>query len=233
LATLEEILGNYKQAEDHYLEARRIYQEQSNYYELAICLRNLGNLQLAKMTPQAALPFFTERLEIVNRHHFSSAIPYALIDLGMAYHHLQDFVKAKKFCESALKHIQDTHLLSHESDILVHLAKTEIALGNYILAQQHLHKSIQFYWQNHTLEHVLECLIYLGELAAKQGRVDKGYLWWQIALQHTTTEPKVKKDIQTLLAYFQDQLSSKQRHTLKRQAKKTNLEDVITEVLWL
>jgi predicted ATPase/DNA-binding SARP family transcriptional activator len=233
LAILEEILENYGNAEKFYLEAQGIYKERGNSYELIICLRSLGDLMLKKRTPHKALPFFTKAFELSQRNNINTAITFSLSNLSIVYFHLGDYDRAKEFASASFKHAHDFGYKNLEREALINLAKAELSLNNFNQAKDYLCENLKFYWQTRALEHVLECLIYLGEVVVKQGEIEKGYLWWQVVLNHTTKESLVHKKTLELLSSLQKQLTHEQRLTNQDKARNTTLDAIITEILWL
>jgi predicted ATPase len=233
LARYEEVLGSYEEAEKHYLEAQGLYKDQGNDYELCTCLRSLGILKLSMDDPKEALRFFLEGLELAESNNFRLVIFDILNYLSISYLNLKEYQKAKAASEQALKYIQETHHLSAEAELRTNMGRIESALGNHYQAWKHLKKSLRLFWQSHTIPSVMECLIYLAELAATQNDIIQGCLWWQFALQQTTTEPKMKREAQQFLDEFQLQLSPEQFSDVQQQASQMSLDDVVASILWL
>jgi tetratricopeptide (TPR) repeat protein len=153
--------------------------------------------------------------------------------LSIVYFHLGDYDKAKEFASASFKHAHAFGYKNLEREALTNLAKAELSLNNFNQAKDYLYENLKFYWQTRALEHVLDCLIYLGEVVVKQGEIEKGYLWWQVVLNHTTKESLVHKKTLELLSILQKQLTHEQRLTNQDKARNTTLDAIITEILWL
>jgi tetratricopeptide (TPR) repeat protein len=233
LAIINEKLGNYDKAEEYYLAAKQIYEAQNNQYELCQCLYTLGHLNLARDRTKDALKLFLEGLKLAEGAHLLTVIAQFLDGLSAAYYDLKDFIRAKNYSLQALKHLHESGTTFIEADLLINLGRTEMALHNYAAARRHLSTSLRFFWQSNADSSVTLCVAYLAELALKQGNLNDACLWWNVVLNHPATEQKIRKLTQQYLHDLQGQLSTEQLRKITQEAKQTNLNGLVTSMVWL
>jgi predicted ATPase len=231
LALVETTLGDYEVAEKHLKEALALSHEHKNYHNVALNLISLGNLYLNMGKLQTAKTYWEDGFELAKDKDLHDTIPFFLINLGVVAYELGNYSQANMLSKEALHKFRENEDMFLEAFVLAKLGKIATALEEYALARDYFRQALTVAQEIKGPSALIEAVIGLAELCAKQGNTDQAASLFSLVLHHTATVQADKDHAQQQLNTLQHQLSFEDIEEAIERGKTLTLEEVVAEFI--
>ena len=231
LAMVEEALGNYPAARRHYQEALARHWQQGRRFHAVTTLNNLGRLFLAMGNPKEALVVLQEGLALAREVDFRQLIPELLSSLGRVAYQGGDYTEARRRCLEALNMVRKSGDRVIGAAVLTNLGRVATALASLEEAERYLLESLDLARSSRQLPNVLQNLILLAELRARQGRPDLACEWLALALRHHALARSVRDQAERAFEEVRKRLTTDELTACAERAGELELEELVRELL--
>jgi CHAT domain-containing protein len=162
----------YSEAEADFhaaLTAARIQQQQ--YLEVT-ALGGIGNAAMMQEHFDAAIDWYEEALQLAQSIGMQSSVAKALGNMGWSRSELGDFEGALTLYQQGAEGAQRSGLVADQIYWLVRVAKTQIALRDYVAAEKNLSEVLKLARQQDDKRILTECLNDLSLVGLGTGRIE-------------------------------------------------------------
>jgi predicted ATPase/Tfp pilus assembly protein PilF len=172
LALIDQMLGNYHDAEDHCRRSLELCRRSGSRAQLMIVLKTYGSLLQAMGRSREASAMLEEALALARETDYPRVTCDILTNLALAALELDHREEARAFARAAVERAGSSGIQTFEALALVALARSETALGIHAGARQHIARGLAYAWELHNTPLKLAFYAALGESCAACGSVD-------------------------------------------------------------
>ena len=187
VALIEKRMGRYDESMRMSLQALEQFRAAGYVAAEALCLSNLGALQIDRGDPASALPYLTAGLELAERHGLAQTRVYVLGNLAEATLAMGDYAACRRWGTAAVEVAQAAANRSVESAVRVFLARCAIREADLDTARMELGKAAALANAIGRPGMQLETLICFGELLDAQGQAPEAAIVLHVAASDPAT----------------------------------------------
>ncbi|UCH13383.1 MAG: CHAT domain-containing protein [Bacteroidales bacterium] len=184
-------LGDYKRAEQHYLNALGIFESDNipysefkdKYISIIYTYNSLGVLHFVQKKYETAISYY-KICEKLSKTYYKEFLPVAYENIADCYYKLKKYDDAESYFERAIKY----HITSKEevykfllSNVYSSYSQLCIETGKFEKAYDLLQKSCRIYINHWGLKHPFTsgCFLNFGKYFEKTGNIDSALYYYQ------------------------------------------------------
>lgn len=231
LGNLEAAKGNFANAKQYYQEALELSRGEGNLFQLVAVLSNLAFFTVHTGKPQEAFALAQEGLELARDLGLKQEVPYLLSSLAEAAFKLGSYGEAQEFAQEAIRISKEMGNPEFWIYGLIVLGKVATALGEDIQAQAFFKESFDLALAITRAPELLETLLHVAALQAKQGQLKQACEWLELIVNHSASWGHTRQEATTLLKTLQTQLAPEVLEKTRERGKALKLNEVVKEIV--